>query len=565
MVARSVRGTKRRVMHVAVPLSVLGLSMLVAAAVVGVASSSVGRHATWVSLSKAHEGGVLRIDQSNTDFDTVDPGLAYVANDWALLYNTQMLLVNFPEKNGAAGSVLYPEGATSFPTISKDGKTYVFHIRSGLKFSDGSPVTAAAWQRAWERNLSPKMGSPYGVNDQFQKVIVGGEDFLAGKTQHIAGITAKGLTLTFHLTHANPTFVAYLSMQWFGAVKPSMPYTTTGENVYASAGPYYIASRDPGRTTVIKRNPYYKGSRPANADQIVFTSNTDQNQSLLETKAGQVDLDMGTVPPTAAASLGTPNAPGGQFHVGPTSCVTYLALNTSRAPTNSLAFRRALNFGIDRPALLRLLGKYAGARTDQILAPGIPGYKPYKIYAWAGADLAKAKQVGGSALTNAGTLNVVHATSPIGTSSAQQIEYNLQQLGLKYNDVPTPGTVYYNTLGTKGTSYNIARAGWCADYFDPYDYINVNLDGRTIQANNNTDLAYLNAPKLEQQMDAAASLTGKARAAAYTKLDLTVMRDYAPWVPYDVINARFYTSKRVGNWIYSTYLGFPDFDALTVG
>ncbi|HEV2591351.1 MAG TPA: hypothetical protein VGU02_05595, partial [Gaiellaceae bacterium] len=143
--------------------------------------------------------------------------------------------------------------------------------------------------------------------------------------------------------------------------------------------------------------------------------------------------------------------------------------------------------------------------------------------------------------------------------------FNLQQMGLKYNDVPTPGTVYYNTLGQRNTSYNVARAGWCADYFDPFDYINVNLDGRTIQATNNTDYTYLRAPKLERQMDAAASLTGKARANAYAKLDLTVMRDYAPWVPYEVINDRFYTSKRVGNWIYSTYFGYPDFDALTVG
>ncbi|HEV2591004.1 MAG TPA: ABC transporter substrate-binding protein, partial [Gaiellaceae bacterium] len=409
---------KGRALHVALPLSVLGLSLLVAAVFVGVAGSSVGKQPTRVSAAMAHKGGVLRIDQSSTDFDTVDPGLAYVANDWAMLFNTQMLLVNFPEKSGQAGSVLYPEAATSFPSVSNDGKTYVFHLRPGLKFSDGSPVTATAFQRAWERNLSPKMGSPYGVNDGFQSVIVGGTDFLAGKTQHIAGITAKGLTLTFHLTKPNPTFVSYLSMQWFGAVKPDMPYTTTGVNVYPSAGPYYITSRDPGRTTVIKRNPYYKGSRPSNPDQIVFTSNTDQNQSLLKTKAGETDLDMGTVPATSAASLGTPNQ--GQFHVGPTSCVIYVALNTSRAPTSSLAVRRALNYGIDRPALLRLLGKYAGARTDQILAPGIPGYKPYKIYAFSGANVAKAKQVGGSALANAGALNVLHTTSPNGVASAQQ-------------------------------------------------------------------------------------------------------------------------------------------------
>jgi len=538
-----------------------GVALLIAATAVVGASSATRPSA--VSGTKAHKGGILRIDQSSTDFDTVDPGLAYVTNDWSLLYATQMLLVNFPEKNGQAGSELYPEAATSFPTVSKSGLVYTFHLRPGLKFSDGSPVTAAAYQRAWERNLSPKMGSPYGVNDQFQKVVVGGDAFLAGKTQHISGISASGLTLTFHLTHPNPTFVSYLSMQWFGAVKPSMPYTTTGENVYPSAGPYYIASRDPGRTTVLKRNPYYKGSRPANADQIVFTSNTDQDQSLLQTKAGQTDMDMSGVPPTAAASLGTPNA--GQFKVGPTACVIYALLNTARAPTDNLAVRKALNWGIDRPALLRLLGKYAGARTDQILVPGIPGYKPYKIYAFAGANTAKAKQIGGSALTSAPALNVIHSTSAAGVAGAQQIEFNLKQMGLKYNDVPTPGTVYYNTLETKGTSYNIARAGWCADYFDPFDYINVLLDGRSIQANNNTDMSYLSAPALNKQMDAAAALSGKARSEAYAALDLTVMRDYAPWVPYEIANDRFYVSKRVGNWIYSTYFGEPDFNAMTVG
>src|SRR5206468_11162004 len=112
------------------------------------------------------------------------------------------------EENGQAGSILYPEAATSFPTVSGKGKTYTFHIRPGLKFSDGSPVTAASYQRAWERNLSPKMGSPVGVNDQFQNVIVGADKFLAGKAQSISGISAKGLTLTFRLTKPNPTFTA---------------------------------------------------------------------------------------------------------------------------------------------------------------------------------------------------------------------------------------------------------------------------------------------------------------------------------------------------------------------
>jgi peptide/nickel transport system substrate-binding protein len=539
----------------------LGVGLLIAAITTGAASSATrGTHAGGVK-----RGGTLRVNQSNTDFDTVDPGLAYVANDWALLYVTQALLVNFPEKPGKAGSELYPEAATSFPSVSNNGLTYTFHIRPGLRFSDGSPVTAASYQRAWERNLSPKMGSPMGVNDQFQNVIVGAKAFLDGKASHISGIKAKGLTLTFHLTKPNPTFVSYLSMQWFGAVKPSMPYTTSGLNVYPSAGPYYISSRTPGRTTVLKRNPYYKGSRPANPDQIVITSNTNQEQSLLQVKADQADLDMGYTPPQSNASLGAQYGVNkGRFFVGPTSCVSYLILNTARSPMNSVAVRKAVNWAIDRPALLRLSGKYAGSRTDQILVPGIPGYKPYKIYAWSGANPARAKQVGGSAL-HGQTVNVVHSTSTGSTNRAQLIEYNLKQIGLKTNDEPTPGTIYYKTLETKGTSYDLAQAGWCADYFDPFDYINVLLDGRSIQATNNTDMAYFNSPKLNRQMDAAASLSGKARAAAYAKLDLEIMQDYAPWVPWDIVDNTFFVSSRVHNWIYSPYVGEPDLNALTVG
>ena len=145
-----------------------------------------------------------------------------------MLYTTQMLLVNSREKNGQAGTALDPEAATSFPTTSAGGKTYIFHVRPGLRFSDGSPVTAACFQRAWERDLSPKMGAPVGVNDGFQDVIVGAKAFLDGKAQKISGISAQGLTLTFHLTKPNPAFTWLLEMQWFGAVKPNMPYTTTG-------------------------------------------------------------------------------------------------------------------------------------------------------------------------------------------------------------------------------------------------------------------------------------------------------------------------------------------------
>ena len=542
----------------------LGVMMLAAAIFAGTASSA-SKPAAKPASKHALKGGTLRVNSSNNDFEFSDPGLAYDTLAWSMLYTTQLLLVNFPEKSGQAGSVLYPEAATAFPSVSGNGKTYTFHIRPGLKFSDGSPVTAASYQRAWERNLSPKMGSPVGVNDQFQTVVVGAQAFLDGKAQKISGITAKGLTLTFHLTKPNPTFTSYLGMQWFGAVKPDMPYTTSGvTGSYPSAGPYYIQSRDVGRTLVEARNPYYKGSRPANPDKIVWTMNTDQDQSLLQVKAGQVDVDAAGPPPSANASLAQQYGVNkARFHVGGSSCVIYWAMNTTRAPFNTLAARKAVNWALDRPAMTRLYGYLGAKRSDQILVPGVPGYKPYNLYAFRGANATLAKKIDP---TLAGQTAVIfHSTSSLAVNVSQVAAFNLSRIGVKTKDRPVPGSIYYKTLGTKGVDYDLGRAGWCADYFDPFDYINVNLDGRSIQAANNVDYAYLNSTKLNGMMDRAATLSGTARTLAYQKLDYTIMKDYAPWVPYSIINGVFFVSSRVHNFVYSSYFAEPDFNALSVG
>jgi ABC-type oligopeptide transport system substrate-binding subunit len=111
----------------------------------------------------------------------------------------------------------------------------------------------------------------------------------------------------------------------------------------------------------------------------------------------------------------------------------------------------------------------------------------------------------------------------------------------------------------------MARAGWCADYFDPFDYINVNLDGRSIQDANNVNFAYTNIPALNKAMDAAANKTGAARTKAYQTLDYQIMQKYAPWVPYAIINGVFFVSARTHNYVYSSYFGEPDFNALSVG
>ena len=243
-------------------------------------------------------------------------------------------------------------------------------------------------------------------------------------------------------------------------------------------------------------------------------------------------------------------------------------MNTARAPFDNVSLRKAVNWAIDRPAQVRLLGTYAGTRTDQILVPGIPGYKPYNVYALKGANVAKAKQVGGAAIASAPTLNVVHTTSAYSTNRAQVAEFNLKQVGFKINDVPTPATNYYQVIQTKGTIVQLRhQRRLVRRLLRP-----VRLPERAVRrpqdpGREQQQLHVLQRlRRFNKRPRHAAALSGAARAAAYAKLDQQLMVKYAPCgaVP-DRDEPVLRQSHATKNWIYSSYFGAPYFNALAVG
>src|SRR5205814_118529 len=140
-----------------------------------------------------------------------------------------------------------------------------------------------------------------------------------------------------------------------------------GAEAYPSAGPYYIASRIVNRRIVLKQNKYYKGPRPHNISTFDINVNTNLDQSLLQVKSNQADYDIGGLPSTAHAGLAQQYGTNrGQYQVHPLVETDYIALNTSRSAFGSAKLRKAANYAIDRPAMLRVRGAFAGKRTDQI-------------------------------------------------------------------------------------------------------------------------------------------------------------------------------------------------------
>ncbi|HEX4929193.1 MAG TPA: ABC transporter substrate-binding protein, partial [Gaiellaceae bacterium] len=120
-----------------IAMAVVGAGLLVGSSFAGATSASAP---TKSGSSEVKRGGTLRINASNTDFEFTDPAMAYDVLGWQMLYSTNMFLMNYPDKPAPEGSRLFPEAAAGFPRVSKDGKTYTFTIRSGIKFSDGSPL-----------------------------------------------------------------------------------------------------------------------------------------------------------------------------------------------------------------------------------------------------------------------------------------------------------------------------------------------------------------------------------------------------------------------------------------
>jgi ABC-type transport system substrate-binding protein len=343
-----------------------------------------------------------------------------------------------------------------------------------------------------------------------------------------------------------------MAMPFFAAVPLDLPVTDTGVTTPPSAGPYYIASRDVGRSIVLQRNPHYKGPRPHNLDRVVYTVGNAQDATYLRVQKGESDYAAGGLPPAAYAEVAKEYGINrGRFFVRPLLGIQYFALNTQRPIfRNNLTLRRAINYAIDRHAMLIQGGYLSGRRTDQILPPGIAGFQDASLYPLAGANFDVAKRLA-KGHTRDG--KVVFYTSNRGSAPAiaQVLQYDLKQIGLDVDVQMFPAAVQLSKMGTKGEPYDIGSHAWVADYADPYDFVNVLLDGSQIRAENNVDFAYFDDPSFLKKMRQAAALQGSARDAAYGRLDRDIMWNAAPWVVRANMNNRIFVSKRVGCYTYN--------------
>jgi peptide/nickel transport system substrate-binding protein len=378
-------------------------------------------------------------------------------------------------------------------------------------------------------------------------------------------------TVVFHLVRPDPDFLYKLAFAMASAVPAGTPTGDLGRRALPATGPYMTRSFSPKRSWVLVRNPRFREwSREAQPDgfpnRIVLRVTPRRQVAALQ--RGAVDVLL--APPIERVDA-LARRYANQLHIDPSTATFALVMNTRVAPFDRLSVRKAVNYAVDRSRIARLTGSSLTAHpTCQILAPALPGYRPYCPYtldpgpsgSWAAPDLAKAERLVAASGTHG--MNVTLLVSPPlpgqpTPAIGRYVVSVLDRLGYRasFKVIENAAAVGLGDLGDSGKRPQIGWFTWFQDTPTPSNFIGLLLTCRAFVPANpeNLNVAELCDHRIDAQVRQAGSLQLRDPAAAgelWSRIDHELV-DRAPWVP--LYNPRTVTAlgARVGNYKYHPF------------
>jgi peptide/nickel transport system substrate-binding protein len=464
----------------------------------------------------------------DTGIDFLDPGLSYTVEGWEIMWNVYLPLLGYKHAAGPDGATIVPYLAQDLPTVTNGGKTYTLTLRKGIKYSDGTAVKASDFKAAIVRDF--KIDSP-GVG--FFSNIVGSAD--AAKSGDISGITTDDATgkITINLTAPQGDFQNILATTFAALVPPNTPAKDQSTTPIPSTGPYMIQSYKPNKQAIVVRNPnfdasLFDGNVPSgNPDKMTIDIIGDDSVALQRVISGQDDYDFHQPPPDRLSEVQSKYAD--QIKVYTPANTYYFFMNTRVAPFDNLKVRQAVNYAIDRTALVKIYGGL-GQPTENVLPPTYPQYKKHDLYPY---DLAKAKQLiqqSGDAGAQVTVWNHDRGSDPKATAYLTSV---LNSIGLKAKEKIINSAVYWTTVGNQATKAQIGFADWFQDYPHPLDWFDVLLNGNRITQTHNNNYANFDDSAVNTEIEALKKEPTLTSAVndRWAKLDQTIM-EQAPWAPF---------------------------------
>ena len=359
---------------------------------------------------------------------------------------------------------------------------------------------------------------------------------------------AVGDTLTIRLTRRFDDLPTLLAMPFFCAIPTGTPVDPHGVRAIPSAGPYYIASEDPGEGLVLRRNPNYEGPRPRRSAEIRISVPVAPREAVARVENGSADFATEAVTPRLARRLARRHSRP-RYRIDRLLATDHLVFNTARPVFSSLRLRRAVNLAIDRSALAEAGGIANGlpARpTDQEVPPGMPGFEDAQIYPFE-PDLPKARSLAGS------RGHAVRLYTPAGDPTEQLAEIvksNLKAIGM---DVDVTTFNSFDVFLSPEEPWDVALISWYADRADPNDFLQ-SFDSRRFEPGV-FNMGRFTDTDFNRRLDAANRLTGAERYFAFGRLAAHVIRTGAPVAAFSNESQHSFFSERVGCQIHNPVSG----------
>jgi oligopeptide transport system substrate-binding protein len=470
------------------------------------------------------------------DLATLDPAIGYDWNNWSIIKSIFSGLMDY--KPGT--TELTPDLAESY-TISDDGMTYTFKLRSGLKFHNGRALTSADVRYSIERAVNPKTQCP---GAGYFSTIKGYDDVAAGKTTSLAGLaTPDDSTVVFTLTRPDATFLHIMAIN-FAFVVPKEEVEKYGADFGhhpVGAGAFKFVEWQVGQKLVLERNKDYHIQGVPYLDKITFEFGQDPTVALLRLKKGEVDLLGDGIPPAQFLQVTSDPANKDLWVAGAQMNTDYVTMNVKVKPFDNLKVRQAVNMAINKDRVIQIINGRAKV-ANQVLPPSLPGYDTaHQGYPY---DPAKAKALLAEAGYPDGFSTTLYSTDiDPQPRIAQAIQQDLAGIGIKADIKSLAGAAVIEAGGTEGQAPMIWSGGmaWIADFPDPSDFYTVIL-GCAGAVKGGWNWPWYCNPDLDKAADKADSMVAAnqmaARADAWKEIFNGVMKD-APWVP--VMNEQRFT------------------------
>ena len=480
--------------------------------------------------------------QLGSNPETLDPALNSAIDGANTLITVFEPLLLIDENNE-----VIPGQAESY-TVSDDGLTWTFTMRDGLKWSDGSDLTAKDFEYSFKRLAAPDTAAPYaetvvGMIDGYADA-TGNPDADGNMTTEpdfdALNVVASedGKTLTITLSYPCAYFDKLAA---FAAMSPVQQATVeangdawcTEPDTYICNGPYYISDWVPSERIVLTKNPNYVGGWDSSkivSDTITLLLLEDSSASYAAYNSGEAQL-IKDVPTDEIPSL-TKAEDGGDFYVDTILGTYYISLNDQREPFNDVNVRKALSLAIDRDYVANTIMQGTYTPAYNLVGPGIVdengmfydnanGGKTYISDDYE-ANLEAAKQ----ALADAGYPNgegfptIEYSANDAGyhIPVAEYLQQAWGELGITVNINKVEWSSF--TPMRRAGDYDAARNGWVMDYNDPSNMIEL-----FTTTNGNNDGKYSN-PEFDAAIEASKVADKSVHFQKLHEAEDILMNDY---------------------------------------